>query len=138
VNVSPGGKPVIFNAFMATLNPGDEVVIPTPYWVSYPDMALLCGATPVFANGDAADNFKLKPRSARSAITPKTKWLMLNSPSNPSGAAYTQAELQALADVLLRHPHVWILTDDMYEHLVFDGFEFWTIAQVEPRSTSAR
>lgn len=133
VNVSPGGKPVIFNAFMATLNFGDEVVIPTPYWVSYPEMALICGATPVFAQAYAADNYKLKPEALEKAITPKTKWLILNSPSNPSGAAYTKEELQALADVLLRHPHVWILTDDMYEHLVFDNFKFWTIAQVEPR-----
>lgn len=133
VNVSPGGKPVIYNAFVATLNPGDEVVIPTPYWVSYPEMALLCGGTPVFAEAKARDNYKLKPAALEAAITPKTKWLILNSPSNPSGAAYTKEELQALADVLLRHPHVWILTDDMYEHLVFDGFKFWTIAQVEPR-----
>jgi aspartate aminotransferase len=133
VNVSPGGKPVIFNAFMATLNVGDEVVIPTPYWVSYPEMALICGATPVFAHAYATDNYKLKPEALEAAITPKTKWLILNSPSNPSGAAYTRAELQALADVLLRHPQVWVLTDDMYEHLVFDEFEFWTIAQVEPR-----
>jgi aspartate aminotransferase len=132
VNVSPGGKPVIFNAFMATLNPGDEVVIPTPYWVSYPEMALICGATPVFAEAKAADNYKLKPEALERAITPRSKWLILNSPSNPSGAAYTRAELRALVDVLLRHPHVWILTDDMYEHLVFDNFQFWTIAQVEP------
>ncbi|HOY77712.1 MAG TPA: pyridoxal phosphate-dependent aminotransferase [Hyphomonadaceae bacterium] len=133
VNVSPGGKPVIYNAFVATLNPGDEVVIPTPYWVSYPEMALMCGGTPVFAQAKASDNYKLKPAALEAAITPKTKWLILNSPSNPSGAAYTKEELQALADVLLRHPQVWILTDDMYEHLVFDGFKFWTIAQVEPR-----
>ena len=133
VNVSPGGKPVIFNAFMATLNPGDEVVIPTPYWVSYPEMALICGATPVFAEATAADAYKLKPEALDRAITPKTKWLILNSPSNPSGAAYTKAELRALADVLLAHPHVWILTDDMYEHLVFDGFAFATPAEVEPR-----
>jgi len=132
VNVSPGGKPVIFNAFMATLNPGDEVVIPTPYWVSYPEMALICGATPVFAHSKAEDLYKLKPEALERAITPRTKWLILNSPSNPSGAAYTKAELRAIADVLLRHPQVWILTDDMYEHLVFDGFQFWTIAQVEP------
>ncbi len=133
VNVSPGGKPVIFNAFMATLNPGDEVVIPTPYWVSYPEMALICGAVPVFAEATAADAYKLRPEVLDRAITPKTKWLILNSPSNPSGAAYTRAELRALADVLLAHPHVWVLTDDMYEHLVFDGFQFFTIAQVEPR-----
>jgi aspartate aminotransferase len=132
VNVSPGGKPVIFNAFMATLNPGDEVVIPTPYWVSYPEMALICGATPVFAHSKAEDLYKLKPEALERAITPQTKWLILNSPSNPSGAAYTKAELRAIADVLLRHPQVWILTDDMYEHLVFDGFQFFTIAQVEP------
>jgi aspartate aminotransferase len=132
VNVSPGGKPVIYNAFVATLNPGDEVVIPTPYWVSYPEMALICGATPVFAEAKAADNYKLKPEALERAITPRSKWLILNSPSNPSGAAYTKDELRALADVLLRHPHVWILTDDMYEHLVFDNFQFWTIAQVEP------
>jgi len=132
VNVSPGGKPVIYNAMVSTLNPGDEVVIPTPYWVSYPDMVLLAGGTPVFAQTSAATNFKLKAEDLEAAITPKTKWLILNSPSNPSGAAYTKAELRALADVLLRHPHVWILTDDMYEHLVFGDFQFWTIAQVEP------
>jgi aspartate aminotransferase len=132
VNVSPGGKPVIFNAFMATLNPGDEVVIPTPYWVSYPEMALMCGGVPVFAEAKASDNYKLKPEALERAITPRSKWLILNSPSNPSGAAYTKDELRALADVLLRHPNVWILTDDMYEHLVFDNFQFWTIAQVEP------
>jgi aspartate aminotransferase len=107
-------------------------VIPTPYWVSYPEMAIMCGATPVFAEAKAADLYKLKPEVLEAAITPKTKWLILNSPSNPSGAAYTKAELRALADVLLRHPQVWVLTDDMYEHLVYDGFEFWTIAQVEP------
>ena len=132
VNVSPGGKPVIYNAFAATLNPGDEVVIPTPYWVSYPDMALLCGGEPVFAHARAEDGYKLKPEALEAAITPKTKWLILNSPSNPSGAAYTGAELKALADILLRHPQVWILTDDMYEHLVYDDFEFKTIAQVCP------
>jgi aspartate aminotransferase len=132
VNVSPGGKPVIYNAFVATLNPGDEVLIPTPYWVSYPEMAIMCGATPTFANAKAEDNYKLKPETLEAAITPKTKWLIFNSPSNPSGAAYTKAELRAIADVLLRHPQVWILTDDMYEHLVYDGFEYFTIAQVEP------
>ena len=133
VNVSPGGKPVIFNAFMATLNPGDEVVIPTPYWVSYPDMALLCGATPVFAETSIEDGFKLRPEVLAKAITPHTKWLLLNSPSNPSGAAYTADELRALAAVLLDFPHVWVLTDDMYEHLTYGDFEFTTIAQVEPR-----
>ena len=132
VNVSPGGKPVIYNAMVSTLNPGDEVVIPTPYWVSYPDMVLLAGGEPVFAPTTAANGFKLKAADLEAAITPKTRWLILNSPSNPSGAAYTKAELRALADVLLRHPQVWILTDDMYEHLVFGDFEFWTIAQVEP------
>jgi aspartate aminotransferase len=132
VNVSPGGKPVIWNAMIATLNPGDEVVIPTPYWVSYWDIVLLAGGTPVAAPTTADTGFKLKPEALERAITPKTRWLFLNSPSNPSGAAYTRAELKALADVLLRHPHVWVLTDDMYEHLVFGDFEFTTIAQVEP------
>jgi aspartate aminotransferase len=132
VNVSPGGKPVIFNAMMATLNPGDEVIVPTPYWVSYPDMVLLAGGTPVFAPTTAASGFKLKPAELEAVITPRTRWLILNSPSNPSGAAYTRDELKALAEVLLRHPQVWILTDDMYEHLMFDDMTFWTIAQVEP------
>ncbi|HEY8572584.1 pyridoxal phosphate-dependent aminotransferase [Phenylobacterium sp.] len=132
VNVSPGGKPVIFNAMMATLNPGDEVVIPTPYWVSYPDMVLLAGGEPRFVPTSAATGFKVQPADLEAAITPRTRWVLLNSPSNPSGAAYTKDELRAVADVLLRHPHVWILTDDMYEHLVFDDFKFWTIAQVEP------
>ena len=132
VNVSPGGKPVIYNAMVATLNPGDEVIIPTPYWVSYPDMVLLAGGEPVFVPTTADKGFKLDPAALEAAITPRTRWLLLNSPSNPSGAAYTKAELRAVADVLLRHPHVWVLTDDMYEHLVFDNFEFFTIAQVEP------
>ena len=132
VNVSPGGKPVIYNAFVATLNPGDEVIIPTPYWVSYPDMVYLAGGEPVFVHTSAATNFKVQAADLEAVITPRTRWVLLNSPSNPSGAAYTRAELQAIADVLLRHPHVWILTDDMYEHLVFDDFEFTTIAQVEP------
>jgi aspartate aminotransferase len=132
INVSPGGKPVIFNAMVASLNPGDEVVIPAPYWVSYPDMVLLAGGTPVFAPTTEADGFKLRPAALEAAITPKTKWLILNSPSNPTGGAYSRAELRALADVLLRHPQVWVLTDDMYEHLVFGDFEFFTIAQVEP------
>lgn len=132
VNISPGGKPVIYNAFVATLNPGDEVIIPAPYWVSYPEMALLCGAIPISVECGPNQNYKLTPDALEAAITPKTKWLILNSPSNPTGAAYTKPELRALADVLLRHPHVWILTDDMYEHLVYDGFEYWTIAQVEP------
>ncbi|HEX3365958.1 pyridoxal phosphate-dependent aminotransferase [Phenylobacterium sp.] len=132
VNVSPGGKPVIWNAMISTLNPGDEVVIPTPYWVSYWDIVMLAGGQPVAAPTSAETGFKLSPESLEAAITPKTRWLLLNSPSNPSGAAYTRAELKALAEVLLRHPQVWILTDDMYEHLVFGGFEFTTIAQVEP------
>ena len=132
VNVSPGGKPVIWNAMLSTLNPGDEVIIPTPYWVSYWDIVLLAGGTPKAVATSDATGFKLQPADLEAAITPKTKWVFLNSPSNPSGAAYTKAELRAIADVLLRHPHVWILTDDMYEHLVFGDFQFWTIAQVEP------
>ena len=132
VNVSPGGKPVIFNAFLATLNPGDEVIIPAPYWVSYPEMAIICGATPVSVACGPNQNYKLTPDALEAAITPNTKWLILTSPSNPTGAAYSKAELRGLADVLLRHPHVWVLTDDMYEHLVYDGFEYYTIAQVEP------
>lgn len=132
VNVSPGGKPVIYNAFVATLNPGDEVIIPTPYWVSYPDMVYLAGGEPRFVATSAATNFKVQPEALDAAITPRTRWVLLNSPSNPSGAAYTREELKALGEVLLRHPHVWILTDDMYEHLVFDDFEFTTIAQVVP------
>jgi len=132
VNVSPGGKPVIWNAMIATLNPGDEVIVPTPYWVSYWDIVLLAGGKPVAAPTSAETGFKLQPADLEKAITPKTKWILLNSPSNPSGAAYTRAELKALAEVLLRHPQVWILTDDMYEHLVFGDFQFSTIAQVEP------
>ncbi len=133
INVSPGGKPVIFNAFMATLNPGDEVVIPTPYWVSYPDMALLCGGAPVFAETTLGSGFKLRPGALAKAITPRTKWVLLNSPSNPSGAAYTEGELKALAAVLMDFPHVHVLTDDMYEHLIYGDFKYTTIAQVEPR-----
>lgn len=132
INVSPGGKPVIFNALMATLNPGDEVIVPAPYWVSYPDMVCLAGGTPVPVMTSADTGFKLQPADLEAAITPRTRWIILNSPSNPSGAAYTKAELCAVADVLLRHPQVWILTDDMYEHLVYGDFEFFTIAQVEP------
>ena len=113
VNVSPGGKPVIFNAMMATLNPGDEVIIPRPYWVSYPEMVAICGGTSVFADTSIDNGFKLTAEVLEKAITPKTKWLLMNSPSNPSGAAYTESELRALADVLLKHPHVWTLTDDM-------------------------
>jgi len=133
IHIAPGGKPVIYNALVATVNPGDEVVIPAPYWVSYPDMVLLAGGTPVPVATTAENGFKLAAADLEAAITPKTKWLILNSPSNPSGAAYTREELQAIADVLLKHPHVWVLTDDMYEHLVFDDFEFVTIAQVEPK-----
>lgn len=133
INVSPGGKPVIFNAWMATLNPGDEVIIPAPYWVSYPDMAIMCGGTPVFIETTIEDGFKIRPESLAKAITPHTKWLLLNSPSNPSGAAYTRDELKAIAAVLLDYPHVLVLTDDMYEHLTYGDFEFSTIAQVEPR-----
>ena len=133
VHVAPGGKPVIYNALVATLNPGDEVIVPTPYWVSYPDMVLLAGGEPVFVATTAAASFKLQAADLEAAITPRTRWIILNSPSNPSGAAYTRAELQAIADVLLRHPQVWILTDDMYEHLIYDAFDFTTIAQVEPK-----
>jgi aspartate aminotransferase len=130
--VAAGGKQIIFNALMATLNPGDEVVIPVPYWVSYPEIVRLCDADPVYAVADASTGFKLKPEVLEAAITPKTKWLILNTPSNPTGAAYTAAELRGLAEVLLRHPHVHILTDDIYEVLVYDGGSFATIAGVEP------
>ncbi|HLI66877.1 MAG TPA: pyridoxal phosphate-dependent aminotransferase [Caulobacteraceae bacterium] len=132
INVSPGGKPVIFNAMVASVSPGDEVVIPTPYWVSYPEIVRLAGGEPVFVPSSAETGFKVDPAALEAAITPKTKWVMLNSPSNPSGAAYTRAELRAIADVLMRHPHVWVFTDDMYEHLIFGDFEYTTIAQVEP------
>lgn len=130
--VGTGGKHVLFNAFMATINPGDEVVIPAPYWVSYPEMILLCGGTPVYVTTKIENNFKLTPEELDRAITPRTKWFMFNSPSNPSGAAYTHAELKALTDVLMKHPHVWVLTDDMYEHLVFGDFVYTTPAEVEP------
>ncbi len=131
--VGTGGKQILFNAFMATLNPGDEVVIPRPYWVSYPEMVALCGGTPTFADTSIANGFKLTAEALEAAITPRTKWLMMNSPSNPSGAAYTEDELRALAEVLLRHPNVWVLTDDMYEHLTYGDFVFRTIAEVEPK-----
>lgn len=131
--VASGGKQIIFNALMATLNPGDEVVVPVPYWVSYPEIVRLCGAEPVFAVADASTGFKLKPDVLEAAITPRTKWLILNTPSNPTGAAYSADELKGLAEVLLRHPHVHILTDDIYEVLVYDGGTFATIAQVEPK-----
>jgi aspartate aminotransferase len=132
VSVGTGGKQVLFNALMATINPGDEVIVPAPYWVSYPDIVLLCGGTPVFVETKLEDGLKLRAEKLEAAITPNTKWLVFNSPSNPSGAAYTHAELKALTDVLMRHPHVWVLTDDMYEHLVYDDFTFATPAQVEP------
>ena len=133
VFVAPGGKPVIYDAMMATLNPGDEVIIPAPYWVSYPDIVNLAGGTPVALETRAEDGFKLQPQDLEAAITPKTKWFIFNSPSNPSGAAYSAEELKKLTDVLLKHPHVWILTDDMYEHLVYDNFVFATPAEVEPQ-----
>jgi aspartate aminotransferase len=131
--VGTGGKQILFNAMMATLDPGDEVVIPRPYWVSYPEMVAVCGGTPVFAETLIGNGFKLTAAALEKAITPRTKWLVLNSPSNPSGAAYTGAELKALADVLLKHPDVWVLTDDMYEHLIYGDFDFRTIAEVEPK-----
>ena len=133
VTVGTGGKQVLYNAFMATLNPGDEVIIPAPYWVSYPDMVLLAGGVPVVIEGAFEAAFKITPDQLEAAITPKTKWFLFNSPSNPTGAGYSWNELKALTDVLLRHPHVWCMTDDMYEHLVFDDFVFCTPAQVEPK-----
>ena len=132
ITVGTGGKQVLYNALMATLNAGDEVVIPAPYWVSYPDMTLLAGGTPVTVNCPEQTGFKLRPEDLDEAITPRTKWVLLNSPNNPTGAAYTEAELKALTDVLVRHPHVWLMTDDMYEHLVYDGFRFATAVQIEP------
>lgn len=132
VSVGTGGKQILYNALMATLNPGDEVVIPAPYWVSYPDMVLLAGGEPVIAEASLQTNFKLTPDQLEAAITPKTKWFIFNSPSNPTGAGYSREELKALTEVLMRHPHVWVMTDDMYEHLAYDGFEFCTPAQVEP------
>ncbi len=132
IHIAPGGKTVIYNALLATLSPGDEVIVPAPYWVSYPDMVLLAGGEPVTVVGHEADGFKLKPEALEAAITPRTKWLILNSPSNPTGAAYTGAELEALAAVLRRHPQVWILTDDMYEHLIYGDFDYRTIAQTAP------
>ena len=133
ITVGTGGKQVLYNALVATLNPGDEVVIPAPYWVSYPDMVLLAGGTPVPVEAGMETGFKLTPEALDAAITPRTKWLIFNSPSNPTGAGYTDEELRGLTDVLLRHPDVWIMSDDMYEHLVFDGFRFATPAGVEPR-----
>ncbi len=128
-----GAKQIIFNVMLATLNAGDEVIIPAPYWVSYPDMALFAEGSPVAVSCAEKDGFKLRPEALEKAITPKTKWLILNSPSNPTGGAYTAKELRALADVLLKHPQVWILSDDIYEHLSYDGFQFSTIAQIEPK-----
>ncbi|MBM3561089.1 MAG: pyridoxal phosphate-dependent aminotransferase, partial [Alphaproteobacteria bacterium] len=133
ITIGSGGKQVLFNALVATINPGDEVIIPAPYWVSYPDIVLFAGGKPVPVQCPQSQGFKMSAEALDRAITPRTKWLILNSPSNPTGAAYSKADLQALADVLLKHPQVWVLTDDMYEHLRFDGFEFFTIAQVEPK-----
>jgi aspartate aminotransferase len=132
ITINAGGKHTLFNAMVSTLDPGDEVVIPAPYWVSYPDVVLFAGGTPVFAAAGAAQNYKLKPEQLEAAITAKTKWVILNSPSNPTGAAYSEAELKALGAVLERHPQVWIFADDMYEHIVFDDFNFTSIAQVCP------
>jgi len=133
ITVAPGGKAVLYNALVATMNPGDEVIIPAPYWVSYPDMVLLTGGKPITVAAGAESNFKLTPEALEKAITPKTKWFIFNSPSNPTGAAYRREELKALTDVLLKHPHVWVMSDDMYEHIVYDNFEFTTPAQVEPK-----
>jgi len=133
VIVSTGAKQVLYNVFMATLNPGDEVVIPAPYWVSYPDMVMLAGGKPVFVAGREENGFKLQAADLEKAITPKTKWVIINSPSNPTGAAYTRDELKALTDVFMRHSHVWVMSDDIYEHLTYDGFKFTTPAQVDPR-----
>jgi len=133
ISVGAGGKQVLYNALVATIDPGDEVIVPAPYWVSYPDMVAIAGGTSVPVEAGIDTGFKLTPEALERAITAKTKWLILNSPSNPSGAAYTRAELKGLTDVLLRHPQVWVMTDDMYEHLVYDGFKFFTVAQVEPK-----
>ncbi|PZP54897.1 MAG: aspartate transaminase [Micavibrio aeruginosavorus] len=133
VIASTGGKQVLYNALMASVNPGDEVIFAAPYWVSYVDMVILAEGTPVVIECKIEDGFKLKPEQLEAAITPKTKWVLLNSPSNPSGAAYSREEMKALTDVLVKHPHVWVMTDDIYEHLVYDGFEFQTPAQVEPK-----
>src|SRR4051794_4952715 len=132
ISVGTGGKQVLFNALMATLNPGDEVVIPAPYWVSYPEIVALAGGTPIEVPTTIESRYKVKPEALDKAITAKTKWVIFNSPSNPSGAAYTRDEMRALADVLLEHPHVWVLTDDMYEHLIYDEFVFSTFVEIEP------
>lgn len=133
IMVTNGGKQSIFNAFMATIDPGDEVLIPAPFWSSYSEMAKVAGGVPVTINCPQNNGFKLRPEDLDAAITPKTKWVMINFPNNPTGAACSRAEMQAIAAVLMKHPHVWVMTDDMYEHLVYDGFEFCTIADVEPR-----
>ncbi len=133
ITISAGGKQVLYNAMVATLNPGDEVVIPAPFWVSYPEMVLLSDGTPVPVPCPQNNSFKLRPEDLEAAITPRTKWLILNSPSNPTGSAYTAAELRGVAEVLLRHPQVWVMTDDMYEHVIYDDFDYRTIAEVEPR-----
>lgn len=133
ITVGTGGKQVLYNALMASVNPGDEVIIPAPYWVSYPDMVLLAEGTPVIVECSQENEFKLKAADLEAAITPKTKWLIMNSPSNPTGSAYTEGEMKEITDVLVRHPHVWVMSDDMYEHLVYDGFKFCTPAQVEPK-----
>jgi len=130
--VGTGGKHILFNAIMSTVNPGDEVIVVSPYWVSYPEMVAICGGTAVIVDATMENDFKLQPEDLDRAITPRTKWIILNSPSNPSGAAYTRDEMKALTDVLLRHPHVWVLSDDIYEHLTYGDFEFFTPAQVEP------
>ncbi len=132
ISVGTGGKQILYNALMVTLNPGDEVVIPAPYWVSYPDMVLLAGGEPVIVETSLSTGFRMTPEQLEAAITPRTKWLIFNSPSNPTGAGYARADLKGLTDVLMRHPHVWVMSDDMYEHLTYDGFEFCTPAQVEP------
>jgi len=132
ITVGTGGKQVLYNAFMATLNPGDEVIIPAPYWVSYPDMVLLAGGTPVTVTATLDTHFKITPEQLEAAITPQTKWFLFNSPSNPTGAGYSWDELKGLTDVLMRHPHVWVMTDDMYEHLAYGNFKFCTPAQVKP------
>src|ERR1700742_2321456 len=131
--IGTGGKQVLYNALIATINPGDEVIIPAPYWVSYPDMVLLAGGTPVEVVTTMKSGYKMQPEDLERAITPKTKWIIFNSPSNPTGAAYTKDELKAITDVLVRHPHVHVMSDDMYEHLVYDDFKFYSVAEVEPR-----
>ncbi len=132
ISIGTGGKQILYNALMATLNPGDEVIIPAPYWVSYPDMVLLAGGIPIVAAASIENNYKLTAEELESSITKKTKWFIFNSPSNPTGAGYSRKELKALTDVLIRHPHVWIMSDDMYEHLSYDNFKFCTPAEIEP------